>query len=118
VIEQRIHPRVEIQIEVNYKNLDLFYKNTVMNISQGGMFIKTDSPLPLGSEIDLEFTLPGQEKTITARGLVVWQHQLTQSTISSQEPGMGIRLKEISQQNLALIRDFVEQVLAKKTAKP
>jgi len=31
---------------------------------------------------------------------------------------MGIRLKEISQQNLALIRDFVEQVLAKKKAKP
>jgi uncharacterized protein (TIGR02266 family) len=87
----------------------------MLNISKGGMFIKTNSPHPLGTVLSLEFTLPGRKETIHATGLVVWHHKPAQTNVSSHEPGMGIKLTEINPMDLALIEDyvFVEQALAK-----
>ncbi len=112
--DQREHPRAEIQLEVNCKNLDVFSKHNILNISQGGVFIQTDSPFSLGTEVDLEFTLPDQKGTIKTKGLVVWKHGQTKSSISSYEPGMGIKFKEISPQDLTLITSCVEELLTRK----
>jgi uncharacterized protein (TIGR02266 family) len=68
----------------------------MLNISKGGMFIKTNSPHPLGTVLSLEFTLPGRKETIHATGLVVWHHKPAQTNVSSHEPGMGIKLTEIN----------------------
>jgi len=113
-MEERKHPRAKILIEVNYRNLDTFYRNTVLNISQGGMFIRTRTLLPLGTEIALEFTLPGQEEKITSEGIVVWIHRPTTSKISSSPFGMGIRFRRMHPRDLKRIRDYVEEVLRKQ----
>jgi len=113
VDERRAHPRVQLRIDVNYGNVGLFHTNTILNISQGGLFIQTDSPLDLGTEIELTFTLPGASQEIQATGLVVWRHAPTPSKISSHTPGMGIKLKRIAAQDLAQIRTFVEEALRK-----
>ena len=113
MIERRAHPRVELRIDVNYGNVGLFHTNSILNISQGGLFIQTDSPLDLGTEIEVTFTLPGSTREIRATGLVVWRHAPTHSKISSHTPGMGIKLKRIAAQDLALIREFVEKARGK-----
>lgn len=112
--ERRLHPRTQIQIEVNYRSLDALYENPVLDISQGGMFIRTESPLPLGTEISLEFVIPGQDQTIQSKGLVVWRHESTHSRISSQKPGMGIRFIQMEPQDLKRIKAYVEQILGEK----
>ncbi len=100
---------------VQYEALDLFHSNTILNISKGGMFIKTDRPHPLGTVLLLEFTLPGRKESIHVTGKVVWTHKPTQTSISSYEPGMGIKFLDIKPNDLALIEDyvFVELALAK-----
>ncbi len=115
MFNRRKHPRARISIGVQYKALDLFETNTILNISKGGMFIKTNKPHPLGTVLSLEFTLPGRKESIHATGLVVWNHKPTQTSISSYAPGMGVKLTKIEPGDLALIEDyvFVELALAK-----
>ncbi len=101
-------------MEVDCKNLDVFSKHNILNISRGGVYIQTDSPHPLGTEIDLEFALPGIEETIKAKGLVVWVHERAKTSISSYQPGMGIKFKEISPEGLTAITTCVDKLLACK----
>jgi Tfp pilus assembly protein PilZ len=41
------------------------------NISEGGMFIETLDPYPLGSQLRITFSFPGNEMEMTALGEVV-----------------------------------------------
>jgi type IV pilus assembly protein PilZ len=112
--DKREHSRAEIQMEIGCRNLDVFSKHNTLNISRGGVYIQTDTPLPLGTEVDLEFTLPGMEETIKVQGLVVWVHERTKISISSYQPGMGIKFEEISPEGLTMITNCVDKLLANK----
>jgi len=78
------------------------------------VYIQTDPPLPLGTKVDLEFTLPGMEETIKVKGQVVWVHERTKMSISSYQPGMGINSTEISPEGLIMITSCVDKLLANK----
>lgn len=45
----------------------------VINISEGGMALRTDDDLPLNAIVKLSFLLPGQKVELDLRGLVVWK---------------------------------------------
>jgi uncharacterized protein (TIGR02266 family) len=44
---------------------------TVINISEGGLFIKSSEPLNVGTEVKLELHIPGQEKELPMTGVVI-----------------------------------------------
>jgi uncharacterized protein (TIGR02266 family) len=81
-------PRYRVAIQVNYATRDLFLANRITNISQGGVFIET--VLPLDAEVDLNFSLPGSNVTIGAKGRVVWTYDMRKGSCRLVE-GSGIR---------------------------
>ncbi len=101
--------RYRVSIRVEEATADIFLGNRITNISRGGIFIEGARPLPIGSEVDLSFTLPESEQTIQARGRVVWSYDLKQGT-SHLVLGSGIKFTAIAPQNRLLLEDSLDRL--------
>jgi uncharacterized protein (TIGR02266 family) len=103
--EQRIHPRVDVNLEVQYQPVPEFLTASSMNISIGGVYICTPQPQPRDREILLRFTLPGVAHPLQISGIVVWSNQGTSR--SPFPPGMGIKFLNVTDTDATLLADFV-----------
>lgn len=104
-------PRYHVAIQVDCATRDLFLANRITNISRGGVFIET--VLPLDTEVDLSFSLPGSDVTIGAKGRVVWTYDMKKGSIHLV-PGSGIRFVEMALQE----RQLLEECLTKLSPIP
>ncbi|MFZ2198440.1 MAG: PilZ domain-containing protein, partial [Thermodesulfovibrionales bacterium] len=78
-----------------------------VNVSAGGMYIKTKEPFPVGSKVVIAFPLE-KGSLIHLNGVVA----NIQSGIGKQPPGMGIEFKEVRDDELKRLRDFVKKASA------
>lgn len=101
----RLYPRYEVEIWVDFTTLDLVASSYVLNLSEGGVFIKADRPLPLDAEVDLVLTLP-TGSPIRAKGRVVWNHDLAKEAPHAST-GAGIRFVDMPAEDRALLHDYV-----------
>jgi hypothetical protein len=69
--EHRIHTRERVKIKVQYKNIEKLREDWAENISFGGMFIRSDTPLPIRTPVEVSLTLPDHEKTLILAAEVV-----------------------------------------------
>ncbi len=91
----RQHPRHPVDLKVDYTTRDAFLANHITNLSRGGLFIASEAPLPVSSELDIVLTLPDQDERIRARGRVIWNYDIRKGT-TRVIPGMGIKFLDIS----------------------
>jgi type IV pilus assembly protein PilZ len=90
--DQRVHPRAPIELKVEYKKLNTFFADYTKNISKGGTFIKTDRPLPVGTEFLFKLTLPKRDHPFELKGTVIWTNQPSDvQNPEVEQMGMGIR---------------------------
>lgn len=106
----RTQPRASFLSKVRYKIAGgQPIESRATGVGGGGLFIESADPLPVGTELDLEFTLP--ERTtqwLKARGSVVWVcPKADQYTFS---PGMGIRFTKIADEARNLVLALVESL--------
>tara|TARA_B100000575_G_scaffold242841_1_gene206336 strand:- start:499 stop:843 length:345 start_codon:yes stop_codon:yes gene_type:complete len=92
-------PTVELQanpqqIRVEYSNVEDFLVDYTSNETIGGMFIKTDFPMAVGTEFTLKIQLPGGRRTIDASAEVRWT--LPREVAAPMRPGMGVRFGALS----------------------
>ncbi len=104
--KHRADPRVDVDLEVQYRTAQEFTAAYAENISGGGIFIRTQQPLSLNREMQLRFTLPGIQRTFVVRGLVVWANP--SPSRSSFPPGMGIKFMDLDPEVKTIIAGFVE----------
>jgi len=98
---RRRFARRPISMQVKYRSLDSFFSDYAINISHGGIFIKTRRPLPRGSEVEIEFELPELARTLKTSGRVV---RVIFPGEDEEEPaGMGIEFKPLTDEDKALI---------------
>jgi hypothetical protein len=99
--EKRKSKRVTINKQ--FDSFDQFVHEYVTNVSGAGVFIKSDAPLAVGSEISLKFTVVlDQIETIEGTGVVV--------RVERDPPGMGVVFKELD----GYSRELVERLLVAK----
>jgi hypothetical protein len=84
--DRRQAPRLTINKQ--FASFDDFVAEYVTNVSGSGAFVRTDSPLPIGTEVDLKFSvvLDGVE-TVEGVGVVV--------RVETNPAGMGVAFKEL-----------------------
>ena len=88
--ERRDGDRPAIELSVEYKRLNAFFADYTKNISRGGTFIKTEKPLPIGTEFVFKLSAPGTVEPLALRGRVQWILTEADAKAQDQEPGMGI----------------------------
>ena len=102
--ERRIHERIALDLLVQFrlKSMDDFMMEHASNLSTGGMFIRTDTPKPLGSMVYLQFQLEQGEKLIEGMGRVVHVNPAT-----SAAPGMGIEFVNLDDASEEVIDEII-----------
>lgn len=112
--EKRKHIRAPIELKVEYKKLNTFFADYTNNISKGGTFIKTDRPLPVGTEFLFRLVIPGLQSPIEILGVVKWINEEGKPTRPDiEESGMGIRFRFEDDQHRKGFENMVEQMMRK-----
>ena len=105
--EKRCVPRVATTIEIMFKEVGSFIKAYMLNVSNGGLFIKADDPLPLDSAVTLRVSLPGESEEMQIQGNVVWNNPRGRK--NSFPKGMGVQFVEIKPEHAEKINEFVKK---------
>jgi uncharacterized protein (TIGR02266 family) len=104
--------RYQAKFEVQYGEKGaLSLTGYSIDISSGGLFIKTEKPLDVGESLALHFSLTNHEKEINCRANVAWVNAPEKPVKSDWPPGMGIQFVDISLGELHAIRHFIESNL-------
>ena len=93
-IERRQYERFETSISVDYSSGDTFLFSYIQNISEMGIFIRTDHPSRIGTRLRLRFHVEDGEP-LTLDGEVTWINPLRESG-DNLNPGMGVRFIELT----------------------
>ena len=90
--------RAEERLTINkeFESFDAFVHEYVTNISRSGAFVRCAQPLPVGTEVNLKFTVIMDEvEHIEGIGKVV--------RIETDPPGMGVVFTSLSEYSQTLI---------------
>ncbi len=70
--ERRRYPRFNLKLRVRYEFKDEVNVNPSVNVSRGGIMIKSKSPIPVNAHIALRIELPTLHEGIIVMSRVVW----------------------------------------------
>jgi uncharacterized protein (TIGR02266 family) len=96
---RRSSPRVVLGIPIAYRFGNTIAAALTLNLSHGGIAIRSTSPLEQNTRARLRFRLPGSKKDIDAEARVAW---------SDRRVGMGLQFDKVSTDDEAAIDDFVD----------
>ncbi|MBW2272776.1 MAG: TIGR02266 family protein [Deltaproteobacteria bacterium] len=101
--ERRRSHRAELVVRVDYSTIDELFSEFTRDINEGGLFIETEKPRPMGTEVAMCFNLPGSNEVVETQGRVV--------RISSGEghvpPGMGIEFDELTPADRQRVNEII-----------
>jgi len=92
--ERRDARRAELEVDVGFEGGNRFYAGTTGDISAGGLFVATDTPLIVGTELTLSFVLPDAYR-IATDAKVTWV-RAPRYRPDELPSGMGVRFEELS----------------------
>ena len=96
---RRSSPRVVLGMPIAYRFGHTIAAALTLNLSHGGVGIRTTSPLASGTCARLRFRLPGGKKDIDVDAKVSW---------SSPRAGMGLQFQRVDADDQRAIDDFVD----------
>jgi len=105
--EVRSEPRISLVFRVRYNTPEgQRFESRAGGIGGGGLFIESLAPLPVGTKLAMEFSLPEKPtEWLPAKGIVAWVcPKADQYTFS---PGMGVRFTEVNPE----IRDRILELV-------
>jgi type IV pilus assembly protein PilZ len=101
--DDRRQPRLPISLKVAYRTAGAFLVSYSVNLSKGGIFLETQTPLAVGETVSLEFEVPGAGE-LHVDGLVAW---IRQGSTDGMPDGMGIQFNELDERYGGLIDGMV-----------
>ncbi len=100
---------VTLKIKFKSETIEQFIERYAVDVSQGGIFIRTKEPLAVGTQMRFEFQLKDSTPLIAGEGTVVWTRENDPSR-PAIAPGMGVRFDRLAEGSQAVL----ERILAEK----
>jgi uncharacterized protein (TIGR02266 family) len=100
---------VTLKIKFKSETLEQFIERYAVDVSQGGIFIRTKEPLAVGTQMKFEFQLRDASPLIAGEGTVVWTRENDPSR-PAIAPGMGVRFDRLADGSQTVL----ERILAEK----
>jgi uncharacterized protein (TIGR02266 family) len=104
--------RTPITLKIKFKSgsLDQFIERYSVDVSRGGIFIRTKEPLQVGTQLKFEFQLQDASSLIAGEGTVVWirEHDPTRTGVA---PGMGVRFDRLQPASMQVL----DRILTEKS---
>ena len=99
---------VNLRIKFRSESLQQFIERYGVDVSRGGIFIRTREPLPVGTRLKLDFQLVDTAPLFQGDGTVVWirEHDASRAGVT---PGMGVRFDRLSQESQTTLDTILEE---------
>lgn len=116
---KRRHPRVMVKVLMDQeedstfrfildkKDSEAYLFDFSTDISEGGIFVRTNKKLPVGTQVSLRFHLPNSDKLIATTGKVTW---VNSDESVSPGIGFGIQFINLSQESQGIIQEFIQSL--------
>jgi uncharacterized protein (TIGR02266 family) len=96
---RRSSPRVSVSLPISYRVGNTIASAVTLNLSKGGVGIRTMTPLDRSTLAKLRFRLPGASRDIDAEARVRW---------TDRKIGMGLQFEQITPADQSVIDEFVD----------
>jgi uncharacterized protein (TIGR02266 family) len=100
--------RLHHDIPVAYRSVGSFLSDWATNISQGGLFINTRKPLPVGTAVKILVQLPGASFPFQLGGRVTRVTQFDNK--ANMVPGMGVEFTDVDDAKRRELEAFVDRL--------
>jgi len=97
---RRTSIRVTLDLPVAFRFADTIATAPTLNLSKGGLGVRTMTPLEMGTKVHVRFRLPGSQRDIDADSRVAW---------SDHRAGMGLQFEEVGTPDQSAIDEYVDQ---------
>ena len=100
-----------IRIRLRHASFDAFIEKFAPNVTRGGVFIASRTPLPIGSTFAFEIQLAGGEVALAGDGKVTWVKAFDPAA-PTKPHGMGVQFLRLDNPS----RELLNKILARKAA--
>ncbi len=101
-----------VRIRLRFASFDTFIDKFAPNVTRGGVFLASRTPLPIGSTFAFEIQLAGGEVALAGDGKVTWVKAFDPA--APQKPhGMGVQFLRLDNPS----RELLNKILARKAAR-
>ena len=97
---RRTSTRVTLDLPVAFRFADTIATAPTLNLSKGGLGVRTMTPLEAGTKVHVRFRLPGSQRDVDAVSRVAW---------SDHRAGMGLQFEEVGMADQSAVDEFVDQ---------
>lgn len=106
--EKRDNARFEAQLDVSY-GFDAPDSVSVcsVNISRGGVFVRTKQTLPVDSMLKIRINLPNAPTPIETKARVAWINRLGAPVKPALPPGMALEFLEMKPEDTTLVSRYI-----------
>jgi uncharacterized protein (TIGR02266 family) len=102
-----------VRVRLRYASFDAFIDRFAPNVTRGGVFLASRTPLPIGTTFSFEIQLAGGEVALAGDGKVSWIKAYDPA--APQRPhGMGVQFLRLD----APSRELLQKILTRKAAVP
>ncbi|MCB9667776.1 MAG: TIGR02266 family protein [Myxococcales bacterium] len=106
--ERRQYARYEASLSVDYRSGQTFLFSYIRNISEMGIFIGTEEPLTIGTQLTLRFnTVVGDP--LEMQGEVVWVNHVRPDK-QDRTPGMGVEFRDLTAEKRERVVELVKTI--------
>ena len=109
--EERESVRVPLALKVDFESYGEIRECLMTNMSLGGVFIATTSPLPIGTPFLVRLRIEESGEHLELPGEVASQD--VSADLSREQRGMGIRFVNLSEEQRKQVSDLYEHALKK-----
>jgi type IV pilus assembly protein PilZ len=108
---RRSADRVDVTWSVDCATEDTFLYASIANISAMGIFVRTEEPLPRGTELTLRFSPepPAEGPEMLLRGVVQWINPVKPGG-DNLNPGMGVQFVDLDLPTRELLVEAVRTI--------
>jgi uncharacterized protein (TIGR02266 family) len=109
--QSRKSVRVPLALNVNFESRGEVRKCLMQNLSAGGIFVATESPLPIGTPFNVRIRIEKTGEEVELPGEVVSVG--VSANLAEEKHGMGIRFVHLTEDQQQLVTEFSEEAMRK-----
>ncbi len=108
--QKESRPPINLRIKFRSESIEQFIERYAVDVSRGGIFIRTREPLAVGTQLKLDFQFQNGSPLMAGDGTVVWIREVDPNR-TNVPPGMGVRFDKLTPESQTVL----EQLLVEKT---
>jgi molecular chaperone DnaK len=108
--ERRRDPRIDVELNLRlaFGSVEEFIERWALNISRGGIFVRTLGARPSGTVVSLNIELENGLQVLRGQGVVRWSTTPSAPGEPPRDPGMGIKFTRLEPES----REIIERMIA------